>query len=268
MESFGPGFVLINRRLFLRRLGHGTLAVAVLESCGGSPVVSNFGATSTKGGVSDSTPATTAGSNAARPSPTSASAPIFHRVHLGFVSAYLVVRGSDAAVVDTGVAGSGGAIAAALGEVGLDWKAVAHVILTHHHPDHVGGLGEVLEAATDSAAYAGTEDIPSINSPRELSPIADGDNVFGLHVIATPGHTPGHISVLDESAAVLVAGDAINGVNGGVGGANPRFSHDMTIANQSVKKLADLSFETVYFGHGEPVMVGASALVADLAMRL
>lgn len=267
MESFRSGFVLINRRLFLRRLGRGTLAVAVLGGCGGSPVSTNFSGATT-GGVSDSSPATTPGSSAAQPSPTSASSTNFHRVHLGFVSAYLVVRGSEAAVVDTGVSGSGGAIAAALGEVGLDWKAVAHVILTHHHPDHVGSIGEVLEAASDARAYAGADDIPSINSPRELSPVRDGDNVFAMRVIATPGHTPGHISMLDESASVLVAGDAINGVNGGVSGANPRFSHDMTIANQSVEKLAGLSFETVYFGHGEPVMVGASALVADLATRL
>jgi glyoxylase-like metal-dependent hydrolase (beta-lactamase superfamily II) len=266
LESFRSGFVLINRRLFLRRLGRGTLAVAVLGSCGGSPVTSNFSDASTTSGDSDSSPETTAGSNAAQPSPNSTT--VFHRVHLGFVSAYLVVRGSEAAVVDTGVSGSGGAIAEALGEVGLDWKAVAHVILTHHHPDHVGSLGDVLEAASDAAAYAGIEDIPSINSPRELSSLTDGDNVFGLRVIATPGHTPGHISMLDESASVLVAGDAINGVGGGVSGANPRFSDDMTTANQSVKKLAGVSFETVYFGHGEPVMVGASALVADLAARL
>jgi glyoxylase-like metal-dependent hydrolase (beta-lactamase superfamily II) len=268
MDSFRSGFVLINRRLFLRRLGRGTLAVAVLGSCGDSPVASNFSGASTTSGASDSSPATTAGSNAAQPSPTSASATVFHRVHLGFVSAYLVVRGSEAAVVDTGVSGSGGAIASALGEVGLDWTAVAYVILTHHHPDHVGSLGEVLETATGAAAYAGTEDIPSINSPRELSPVVDGDNVFGLRVITTPGHTPGHISMLDESASVLVAGDAINGVDGGVSGPNPRFTDDMTIANQSVEKMAGLSFDTVYFGHGEPVMVGASAFVADLAARL
>jgi hypothetical protein len=40
-------------------------------------------------------------------------------VNLGFVSAYLLVRGGEAAVVDTGVTGSDGAISTALTGIGL-----------------------------------------------------------------------------------------------------------------------------------------------------
>lgn len=171
-------------------------------------------------------------------------------------------------MVDTGVEGSGEAIAHGLGEIGIGWNAVGHVILTHRHHDHVGSLSEILDAAPQAIAYAGAEDIPRIDSPRELHPVAQGDIVFGLQVIATPGHTAGHISVLDESASLLIAGDAIRGADGGVVGPNPRFTDDMPVANQSVRKLASLSFETLYFGHGDPVMPRASALVADLAATL
>lgn len=256
--------VQINRRLFLRRLGKGTIAVAVLGSCGGGTVATTLAATTSTNPSASAVPSTTVGASTTGV----ASQATFQRVNLGFVSAYVVARGTEAAVVDTGVSGSAGSIAEGLGEIGLDWNAVGHVILTHHHPDHVGSLSEVLEAAADAVGYAGPEDLSLINSPRELSPVAEGDQIFGLRVIATPGHTAGHISVLDEVGSVLIVGDAINGANGGVIGANPQYSHDMTIANQTLRKLAGLSFETVYFGHGEPVMAGASALVADLAAEL
>jgi glyoxylase-like metal-dependent hydrolase (beta-lactamase superfamily II) len=74
--------------------------------------------------------------------------------------------------------------------------------------------------------------------------------------------------VLDPVARILVAGDALNGADGGVAGANPEFSEDMDLANASVAKLAGFDFEIALFGHGEPVVTGASALVADLAGSL
>jgi glyoxylase-like metal-dependent hydrolase (beta-lactamase superfamily II) len=94
--------------------------------------------------------------------------------------------------------------------------------------------------------------------------VVEGDLVFGLEIIATPGHTPGHISVLDAAGGVLVAGDAINGSDGGVAGPNPEFTADMDTALRSVAKLATLSFDTVLFGHGQPVEGGADQAVAAL----
>ena len=75
-----------------------------------------------------------------------------------FVSAYVLARGGEAAVVDTGTAGSEGDIAAALERIGLGWDAVGHVIVTHLHGDHAGGLAAVLGAAPDATGYAGQED--------------------------------------------------------------------------------------------------------------
>jgi glyoxylase-like metal-dependent hydrolase (beta-lactamase superfamily II) len=83
--------------------------------------------------------------------------------------------------------------------------------------------------------------------------------------VATPGHTAGHISVLDEVGGILVAGDAVNTQSGVVTGPNPAFSADMTVALASVDKLAALRFETLLVGHGDPITEGASALVAALA---
>jgi glyoxylase-like metal-dependent hydrolase (beta-lactamase superfamily II) len=185
-------------------------------------------------------------------------------VNLGFVSAYIVARGSEAAVVDTGVSGSEAAIETALGSADLSWAEVAHLILTHHHPDHVGSMAAVLNAATAATGYIGEADLDNVTSPRELVAVSDGDEIFGLQVISSPGHTAGHISLFDPAAAVLIAGDALNGDGGGVAGPNPQFSEDHALAVSTVRKLANYPYETIYFGHGEPVMSNGASLVGQL----
>jgi len=275
----------ISRRIFLADLGRGGVAAAVgigLIACGGdedegptaevSESTATTGATTRAGSPSVTTTATaTAGGAPATatgaPSSGGASGLVaveWGRANLGFVSAYVLARGGEATIVDTGVEGSEGAIEQALGALGLGWGDVGHVILTHRHGDHAGSLPAVLAAAADATGYAGAADIGGINSPRALVALADGDRVFDLEIIGTPGHTAGHVSVLDRVGGILVAGDAINGADGGVIGPNAQFTPDMTVANASVAKLAGLPFETILFGHGEPVLSGGSAQVTAL----
>jgi glyoxylase-like metal-dependent hydrolase (beta-lactamase superfamily II) len=89
--------------------------------------------------------------------------------------------------------------------------------------------------------------------------------VFGLRVVATPGHTVGHIAVLDEAGGILVAGDALGTSGGTLSGSNPSFTEDADAAKASVVKLGKLTFETLLVGHGEPILEGASGQVAALA---
>ena len=270
----------ITRRLFLVDLGRAGVAVTVLGLAGcatstsGSPSSRAAASTSSSAdGASDAgspgsstgsaTDAATGGGSsggASADGPTS-----WHRVDLGFVSAYVLARGGEAAVVDTGVPGSEGAILEALEAAGLGWSDVGHVILTHRHQDHVGSAPAVLDAAPDAAAYAGAADIPAIDVPRALVPVADGDRVFGLRILATPGHTNGHVSVLDEAGGVLVAGDALATSGGKPTPPNPGFSVDMDEAMASIARLGSLAFETLLVGHGEPIESGAAALVKALA---
>jgi glyoxylase-like metal-dependent hydrolase (beta-lactamase superfamily II) len=183
------------------------------------------------------------------------------------VSAYLLIRSGEAVLVDTGVADSEGAIEAVLGELGLDWGAIGHLIVTHEHPDHQGSVRAVLELASDAMAYAAQPDLGNIASPRALTEVSDGDTVEGLQVIATPGHTAGHISILDPGR-ILLTGDAINNVDGALTGPNPQFSSDMPTAIESAKALAGYGFEIALFGHGVPIETGASAAVAGLASSM
>jgi len=263
--------LLLTRRLFLSDLGRGAVALAVVWVAGCGPAGS--GASGSANSQASDGPPTASGRASSTPPAASAdpTAPAsgapgdgfaWERVNLGFVSAYILARGGEAAVVDTGTAGSEGDIAAALETIGLGWDSVGHVIVTHKHGDHMGSLGAILEATPDATAYAGSEDIPAMGSARQLTAVADGDHVFGLRIIATPGHTPGSISVLDEAGGILVAGDALGTSAGAVQGSNPQFTEDMDAAVASVAKLGAFEFETLLVGHGDPIVGGASDLVA------
>jgi glyoxylase-like metal-dependent hydrolase (beta-lactamase superfamily II) len=120
--------------------------------------------------------------------------------------------------------------------------------------------------APDAVGYAGAEDIAAIAVPRPLVAVADGDRVFDLLIVATPGHTAGHIAVLDDVGGILVAGDALGTTGGTLMGSNPQFTADPDAAKASVAKLGALSYETLLVGHGEPILAGASAQVAALAV--
>lgn len=257
----------LSRRLFLAELGRGTVALAVVGIAGCAPAGSSAtGAASTPSPSASGGASPVPSASSADPPAGSPAAPgegvTWERVDLGFVSAYVLARGGEAAIVDTGTAGSEDDIAAALERIGLGWDAVAHVIATHLHSDHVGSLPAVLEAAPDATGYAGPEDLPSISAPRPLVAVADGDDVFGLKVIATPGHTPGSISVLDEAGGIVVVGDAMGTSGGAVQGSNPQFTADMDAAVSSVARLGTFEFETLLVGHGDPIVGGASDLVA------
>ena len=272
-----PSLSSIDRRTFLAEVGRGAFAIAILgvAACQPStlasfvptPGGSGAGGTGTPTGPTGPTGSGTAGSPPAGspPAGTLAGAGVaWQRVNLGFVSAYLLVRGGEAMVVDTGVSGSGSDILASLRAIGLGWDAVAHVVLTHHHNDHAGSIREVLEAAPGAAAYAGAQDIPVIVSPRPVTAVGDGDDVFGLRIVTTPGHTAGSISVYDPVAGIVVAGDALRTDGGKPGLPGAQFTADMDEAKRSIVKLGGLRFETLLVGHGDPIESGAAPLVAQL----
>ncbi len=264
---------LINRRMAIAEMGKAGLAIVVLGAAacsdqGGTTTItgsaSTTGVPATAGAPTTTQALATSSTSGAATSTASPATTAFQRANLDFVSAYILYRGGEAALVDTGVDGSAAAIEAALGEAGLDWGSVGHVILTHKHPDHAGSVDAVMEQATGATLYAGTAEIPQILSATAPQGVADGDRVFDLQIIDTPGHTAGHIAVLDGAAGILVTGDALVGTADGVGPPDPSFSEDMTSATESVAKLAGFDYEIALFGHGEPLTQGASTAVAAL----
>lgn len=190
----------------------------------------------------------------------------WRRVDLSFVSAYLLVRGGEVAVVDLGTGGSADAIGAALTAAGAGWPAVRHIVLTHQHSDHAGGLVEV-QPLVSASIYAGDADVLAIDSAAEIKPVKDGDEVFGLRIIGTPGHTAGHIAVFDPATGVLVAGDALRTTDG-LAAPDPQYTADAAQASASVRKLAALDVRTILPGHGAPLTSGAADELRKLAASL
>lgn len=192
--------------------------------------------------------------------PTDPDAVRWERVLGGASAAYVLVRGGEATIVDTGQGGTELAIQDGLETLGLDWDDVSSVVLTHRHPDHVGSLDEVASRAAQAQLLAGEADIEAISGPRAVAAVGTGSRVMDLEVFETPGHTPGHVSVFDAATRLLVAGDAINGTDdGGVVGPNASFTPDMDTAWTSAGLLAELRPDVILFGHGPPATSDAAA---------
>ena len=196
--------------------------------------------------------------------------------------AYLLRRGAQAVLIDTGIAGQGGAIAAALADWGLGREALTHVVLTHWHPDHVGSAAELgswpnaqiwahrVDAPIIRGDSAGTfadlthteqqfyaqiaGSIPSAAPVRVDRELGDDEHLeeLGARVIHTPGHTDGSISFLFEEAGVLFTGDVATQQQGQV--VLGPFDNDRPTARQSFRKFADITVDTVCFGHGQPLV--------------
>jgi len=117
--------------------------------------------------------------------------------------------------------------------------------------------------------YAGEADLAAIDTNDDGAvALTGGEDVFGLEMLATPGHTAGHMAVIDHSAGLLVAGDAIFTQDGGVVEGPARFFDDIPRSRDTIRQLAQLSFNTLLVGHGDPIEVGADTAVAALADSL
>ncbi len=107
---------------------------------------------------------------------------------------WMLHDGAQAVVVDPG---DEAPVRAALDAQGL---ALAGILVTHHHPDHVGGI-EALRPSLRGPVYGPARE----KIPGPFIPLHDGDTVevLGMRfsVLDVPGHTAGHIAYLEQGAA-------------------------------------------------------------------
>lgn len=191
-------------------------------------------------------------------------------------------------VVDPGPPGAWDALADGLADVGLPAADVEHVFVTHWHVDHAGlaprladDAGATLSMHADDAPlvgdYAGERErrverdrrrlrewgvsegaadaVLSGDSPSPLPDsfpvveLRDGDDVAGLDVLATPGHTLGHAALLEGDTAYV--GDLLLPTyTPNVGGGDTRLSNPLCDYLESVARVRRRA-DVARPGHGE-----------------
>jgi hydroxyacylglutathione hydrolase len=156
---------------------------------------------------------------------------------------WLLRAGGCIAVVDPGDA------APVLDYLEQSGDRLCAILTTHHHGDHVGGLGELLARFSVPVFGPSLEDIPGVSHP-----LTGGERIelpgLALHldIIAVPGHTRGHIAYygpsLDDDGAVF-CGDTLFGA-----GCGRLFEGTPAQMHNSLAKLAALPAPTfVYCAH-------------------
>jgi glyoxylase-like metal-dependent hydrolase (beta-lactamase superfamily II) len=171
------------------------------------------------------------------------------------VRCFVVPGANGIVLVDAGVPGTAEAIEAALGRVGARWSDVADIVLTHSHFDHVGGLAEAGVRAHQATVWAGALDIPAIpvDGGHVIRSLVEGDRVRDLMVLDTPGHTPGHISLLHEAASLVLMGDLVGSVDGELTFGPPAFTADAVASRASLARVVTLGVDRLVFSHGAEV---------------
>ena len=190
-----------------------------------------------------------------------------------FVYSYLIV-GKTICLVDTGVAATAPLILDTVRDLGRSPREISLILLTHAHPDHIGGCAPIRKLSPAPVAVHPTErrwaeDVELQYRERpvpnlfELVPegvpvdreLTDGETISWeegktITVIATPGHSPGSVSFFFEEEGALFSGDSIPAA-----GHIPIYSDPLALL-ASIEKLKLLSNVRVLFSSWHEPIVG------------
>jgi len=199
---------------------------------------------------------------------------------------YMIEDPDGLTIVDAGLPLATKSILKQLDKAGRRPSDVKRLLVTHAHPDHVGGLpklkqitgAQVIASATERPILEGKVPIEQpppekvrgiarlvVGKPTTLEgthldrEVRDGEVIAevmgGLQVIATPGHTRGHIAFWQPQKRILICGDVMMNLLGLRLPLAP-VTVDMDEARRSIKRVADLQPSLVCFGHGNPLRKG------------
>lgn len=212
----------------------------------------------------------------------------------GNVHAFLLDDGNGLTLIDTLFDTDAHRILAQLQAIGKSVHDIKHIILTHAHRSHLGGLAKLKEL-TGAQVYAHEWEADIISADRKAQPVSiwpqppyrayilqiglnldiakhvpinvdqfvhEGDRIGPIQVIFAPGHSPGHLTFYWPERRALIAGDAVctwpSFILGWKGFLlNPK-QHQA-----SLRRLAELDAEVLCVGHGEPIISGGATRLRE-----
>jgi glyoxylase-like metal-dependent hydrolase (beta-lactamase superfamily II) len=192
----------------------------------------------------------------------------------------LVDDDGSVTLVDCGLRRAPAKIVAGLAAIGKRPADVQRIVLTHAHPDHAGGAADMVRRTGASLAVHG-DDAAYLEAGRppasdrgtlggrvmarvggSFPPAVAGERLVdgqilegGLRIVATPGHSPGHISLLHQPTGTLITGDAIFNVLGLRYSPKPLCS-DFRMSRRTAHVLGELQYDSVAFTHGPEIRSG------------
>ena len=181
---------------------------------------------------------------------------------------YLVGTGKERILLDTGsgVTAYLPVLEAALERAGC---RIQEIVLTHGHPDHIGGAEQVIErygALRISKLPDAHYDAPY---PVEIAPLADGDIVRAegatLRALHTPGHAADHLCFVLEEEQALFSGDNVLGAGTTV---IPGDRGDLLDYMQSLERLLAEQPGVIYPAHGPRIDAGTEKIREYIAHRI
>ncbi len=210
----------------------------------------------------------------------------------------VVVEDGEVLLVDAGAKGSLGPILSGLKDLNLSPEQIERVVLTHYHPDHAGGLSELVEGRSvkvaahhsEAAIIEGQEPPPnplqhkllaavaqpviSLMSGRAVpvdEPLNDLDAVpFGeeARAVHVPGHTVGSIALYLPAKRAVIVGDALQYRLGWALSPPARgVTQEPETALQSLSRLLELDFDVICFSHFPPMRRGGHGALRRLLKR-
>lgn len=200
----------------------------------------------------------------------------------------LIKEGKELILCDVGYPNQLTQIESELNRFGYTINDLTKVFISHHDHDHIGSLEllknsnpslEVISSKTEKEFINGSKKslmlikaeeqiatmnrengafwdmfasyLASINKVEVNKTLVEDEYIAdGVKIISTPGHTPGHLSILLEDESILIVGDALAYEHNQLIIANPECTYDIDECMKSIVKVKNMKLKKMICYHG------------------